>query len=260
MHACIHTNILSLGNYYYDTSEPGTPVRAPSTAGTGTHSPLSVTSHRSRFTRNDNGSVNDNGSNAGRSSKGGLASSRLSQRSGGSMKAGSNVAGGENGSRVNTNTARPSSNANANAGMRPPMASAGSNASFNNNNNSSKNINSINGRGGGSGDSGSVDQNDVQCTLNIDILDTPSYVQTESYRSLAHLYALVHEQILRYEDDGTYFGAICRCIPVVAAARCCCCLLLLLVLLLLCCFCVVFVLCLQREKLRFVMFSIHKNV
>lgn len=48
------------------------------------------------------------------------------------------------------------------------------------------------------------------CTLNIEILDCPSFVQGESYRSCAHLYTHVHEQMLRYVDEGTPF--LCTCV------------------------------------------------
>ena len=55
-------------------------------------------------------------------------------------------------------------------------------------------------------------------SLSIEILDTPSFIQAESYRSCAHLGNHVHEQMLRYVDIGTllyflvfYIHYMCLC-------------------------------------------------
>lgn len=40
-------------------------------------------------------------------------------------------------------------------------------------------------------------------SLFIEIIDSPSFIQAESYRSCAHLAGHVHEQMLRYVDVGT---------------------------------------------------------
>jgi hypothetical protein len=39
-------------------------------------------------------------------------------------------------------------------------------------------------------------------SLFIEIIDSPSFIQAESYRSCAHLAGHVHEQMLRYVDVG----------------------------------------------------------
>jgi hypothetical protein len=42
-------------------------------------------------------------------------------------------------------------------------------------------------------------------SLFIEIIDSPSFIQAESYRSCAHLAGHVHEQMLRYVDVGTSY-------------------------------------------------------
>jgi hypothetical protein len=42
-------------------------------------------------------------------------------------------------------------------------------------------------------------------SLCIEIVDAPSFVQAESYRTCMHLYHHLHEQMLRYVDTGTSY-------------------------------------------------------
>ena len=45
-------------------------------------------------------------------------------------------------------------------------------------------------------------ENNTSVSLHIDILDSPSFIQGESYRSCMHLHNHIHEQMLRYVDNG----------------------------------------------------------
>lgn len=56
---------------------------------------------------------------------------------------------------------------------------------------------------------------DTVASLSIEILDTPSFIQAESYRSCAHLYHHLHEQLLRYVDVGKHIQcSVYSCIVV----------------------------------------------
>jgi hypothetical protein len=62
----------------------------------------------------------------------------------------------------------------------------------------------------GSEDSGTTGSAATALTsLFIEILDTPSFIQAESYRSCMHLAHHLHEQMLRYIDVGECLFSYC---------------------------------------------------